>query len=149
MGAEDDFARLRARYRGRPGAHRPRRPADDVWDALVAVCGWETPHDNDKTSRGRLGRVTRELVAMEATAADVRERASQYRRRMPNVELTPEALLKHWASCVPPRRLLGSHMQPHPIGDEAQQIGEAIDYKTAMAQLQSAMTTRSDEMRGK
>jgi hypothetical protein len=149
--AAHNYARLRAALgKGAPGSHRARRPQDDVWDALCDVLGWNVA-DGDAAARKRLGKAVEALVAAGATASEVKERSSRYRVVMRDAMLTPESLVKHWAACAPPaRRLLGSHLQPHPIGDEAEGIGEALAgadmaaaARAAMARLHQSMEERS------
>lgn len=81
-----------------PRPPRKRTVNDDVWDALVEVCGW-TPRT--PTEKSRLGKVVRALVSVEATGEEVRRRAREYRRRWRGVDLTPEALEKHWSTMAP------------------------------------------------
>lgn len=69
---------------------------NETWDALAAVLGWE-PERGDRAGEKRFGKAVRDLNAVAATPASIRQRAGEYRRRWPNVRLTPEAFLKHWS----------------------------------------------------
>jgi hypothetical protein len=73
---------------------RARRPADDVWDAVEEVVGW-TP--TTKPERDRFGRVVTTLLGHNATGDEVRRRGGNYRATWPHLDLTPEALVKHWS----------------------------------------------------
>lgn len=72
---------------------RTRTAKDDVWDSLVAAFGEPTT----STSRAFYGKVSAELSKAGATAAQVKERHSEAKKRW-SFEFTPQALLKHWDS---------------------------------------------------
>lgn len=80
-----------------PDAERPR---DDVWDAMLEVCGID-PDGITKSSRGAYNRAARDLKDAHATRETIIERAFVFRRRWPQVSLTPTALARRWPECDP------------------------------------------------
>jgi hypothetical protein len=83
---------------------KPRR-RDDLWDAVMDACGVETTSITS-TARGAYQRAVKDLRAVEANPAQVRDRAAVYRLRYREASLTPQALAKHWPSLDP------SHLPP-------------------------------------
>lgn len=83
-----------------------KRAPDELWDALVLELG----DVSTKTERGERNSAVKELREAGATAADIHLRCRAYRRKWPEMELTPSALKKHWSSLAgPPAR------EPQPI----------------------------------
>jgi len=72
------------------------RPRNVVWDAVVEVCSIDTS-SIPKSQASLIGKVVAELAGLEATPEDIRSRGGIYKRKFPNVPLTPTALLKQWA----------------------------------------------------
>lgn len=72
------------------------RPRDDVWDAMLAVCGLSgsTP---TATERGKWNHAAKDLRDVGATPGEISRKARVYRRRWPNVSLTPMALAANWS----------------------------------------------------
>lgn len=83
-------------------APRAKSARDLLWDALCEVLGWN-PEKMTKGERGRLGRTVTGLLEAGARPGDVHARAARYREHWPNVDLTPEALEKHWSTFAPPK----------------------------------------------
>jgi len=54
-----------------------------------------------KSSRGRINSAVTEAAEADITAADVRERGQLYRETWPDVDRSPQALLKHWEGFSP------------------------------------------------
>ena len=71
------------------------RPRDPIWEGLVTVLGTEP---GTKAERGRWNGVVKELREAGATEDDIAARAREYRRRWPDVALTPNALCANWGS---------------------------------------------------
>lgn len=69
------------------------RPRDDIWDALTSALECE-PHT--ESERGAWNKARKELAAAEATPEQIHHRADEYRRRWPNMTLSPNALARHW-----------------------------------------------------
>lgn len=145
--ARTSYQRLAHRLgHGGPDPMRPRRPSDDVWDALAAVCGWQVA-PGDRSARTRLGRCTRELMDAGATGPEVRERAAQYRRIMGDgVLLSPEALVKHWAACAPPKRPVSIFDASEDDWRRANTQDERIGLKEALERLNGAMDMRASHL---
>lgn len=66
---------------------------DPIWEAVAQL--WfggnvTRPH------RSRCGKIVRDLHDLEATAEELHRRYANYRREWPDIECTPEALVKHW-----------------------------------------------------
>jgi len=72
------------------------RPRNVVWDAVIDVCDIDTK-SIPKSQSSLIGKVVAELAGLEATPEDIRARGGIYKRKFPNVPLTPTALLKQWA----------------------------------------------------
>jgi len=70
---------------------------DNLFDKIAEVCGWETSNLT-KSSRGQLNKAVKELRDVGATADQVGGKAAAYREKYPGIELTPTALIKHWAA---------------------------------------------------
>ena len=60
---------------------------------MVAELGSVVSVEHDSK---RINKAVRDLKARNATGDEVRRRAKRYRDKWPNVELTPESLVKHW-----------------------------------------------------
>ena len=77
-----------------PLSEQTRKP-DPLWDALVAELGYqpETP-----SGRGPWNAALKQIRDAGATRPDVEARCAEYRRRWPDMSLTPPALAKHWAA---------------------------------------------------
>lgn len=80
-----------------PVPARNGRPPDVVWNAMLEVCGinGEIP----SSARGAYNKARSELNAVHATPETIRQRASIFRMRWPQVSLTPTALSRRWAEC--------------------------------------------------
>lgn len=80
---------------------RPR----PVFDALIIACYGEgkTHRDLTRTAQGEVNAAARQIEALDATAEDVVQRATAYRKHdtLGGVMLTPSALVKHWPSLAP------------------------------------------------
>lgn len=83
-----------------PTASPPRAP-DEIWDTLLEVCGVNSP-DITAAMRGSLNRAVADLRAVQASPGEIKIRARRYRQSMPNAQLTPPALAKHWATLSGP-----------------------------------------------
>lgn len=75
----------------------PKR--DEIWDALIAACEI-APGSITKGLRGAINRAAKELRAVNATPQTIYHVAACYRREMPDIPLTPNALAKHYARYV-------------------------------------------------
>lgn len=71
------------------------RPQDEIWDALVDALG-SSPET--RTERGRWNKAVMELREIGATPQEVAARCAEYRRRWPDIDLTPTALVANWAT---------------------------------------------------
>lgn len=74
-------------------ARRSPRKADLIWDQVVEVFGIKVVTEADQK---RVGRIVRDLSAKGATPDSIYSAVARYENEWPNVECTPEALLKHW-----------------------------------------------------
>lgn len=86
--------RVRAAPKPRDVGDNKRAP-DPVWDSLVAGIGYNPQTTQE---RKRFGKAVAELKLCGAAPDDIRHRCDHYRRRWPTMELTPEALIKHWST---------------------------------------------------
>lgn len=79
---------------------RKQRERDEVWDALVEVCG-DVKADTETSRRAKCAK---ELKKVGATAAEIRARAREMKRRWPNVTITDTGLVGRWSTVEPRRR---------------------------------------------
>lgn len=89
----------------------PRKPEPRrlLWSALVEA---GLPAPTTEPNQKNWGRVISDLIAVGATPTDVLERVGEYRRRWPDMDLTINALHKHWDAMGSPdttRRRPTSH----------------------------------------
>lgn len=78
---------------------KPSRKADEIWDALLAACNVDAGSVPD-SARGAYNRAVKDLRGIGATPDEIRRRAAIYRRRWPDMALTPTALTRRWAELV-------------------------------------------------
>jgi hypothetical protein len=81
-------------------AVRNQRARDEVWDALLVVCG-VNPDRVPDSARGKYNRAVADLKKLGATRDEIRQRAQVYRLKWPDVSMTPNALVVHWGECDP------------------------------------------------
>lgn len=74
----------------------------ELFDAIAAACGIEKPTSSE---RGRLNKAVKELEAVNASPAEVHERARRWHRKFPDSVLTPQSLPKNWSALAGPRRM--------------------------------------------
>lgn len=72
---------------------RKRTPRDDVWDAVVKVCGIT---EVTKSLSGQIASSVQQLCDVGAIPGQVHVRAQRYGLKYPGAALTPTALAKHW-----------------------------------------------------
>jgi len=83
-------------------ARRSSRPRDEVWDALLLVCGISPDGPFTRAERGKYNAAVKQLKEVGATAADVAERAALYRLQMPpQSAMTPSAIVANWSRLTP------------------------------------------------
>jgi len=76
-----------------PASKKKARPPDELWDAAVAIIGYEPRTDNE---RGKLNASLKQLREVEATPAELGERAERYRRIHPDWTFSINAVASHW-----------------------------------------------------
>jgi len=74
-----------------------RKVQDGLFEKVAEVCGWDTTNLT-KSSRGQLNKAVKELRDIGATSDQVGGKAAAYKEKYPGMELTPTALIKHWAA---------------------------------------------------
>ena len=83
-----------------PDAKQKRQKAQDhIWDTLLEVCGLSGANPTP-SERGAWNKSVQALKAVDATPAEIQARATAYRRKWPQVSLTPTALARRWNECV-------------------------------------------------
>jgi hypothetical protein len=84
-----------------PPPKKPRKPrrTDALWDALVDA---GLPKPTTSSAEANWSKVTNDLLTIGATPEQVRERVAEYRRRWPAMELTVNAIHKHWDALAIP-----------------------------------------------
>lgn len=75
------------------------RPKDQIWDTMLAVCGLNGSKPT-LSERGAWNKSAQALRAVNATPREIQARAVAYRKRWPNVSLTPTSLARRWSECV-------------------------------------------------
>lgn len=76
-------------------APRPARPRDEIWDTVAELFYGGTvaePHAR------AVGRIVRDLKALNATPREIRERLLRMQTAWPTLTLTGTALVKHWVT---------------------------------------------------
>lgn len=106
------------------------RGKDELWEALVGELG--TP--STKTERGRYNAALKELREIGASPPDVLARCRFYRRRWPDIALTPQALTGNWTQLVPPPTVA------------TQPIEEVVDMPELTGEQQAANLERVREL---
>src|SRR5215471_377805 len=92
------------RYLSREEIRMAERERDQVWDALIEVCGYTEPYTTDE--RGRANTARKELMSLYGEEAAfvlpamIRERAEAWKRVYPEIALTPQALTGNWSSII-------------------------------------------------
>lgn len=76
---------------------KKERARDLIFEALLEACGVDYATLTE-SGRGPINRGVRELKAVDANPEEIHRRASVYRRRYPEITLTPSALVKHWGA---------------------------------------------------
>lgn len=72
-----------------------KKKRDHIFETLVDVCGYRLD-ELTKTARGRLNAAAKELREIGASPDGVRARAGVYRRRWPDIDLTPQGLVANY-----------------------------------------------------
>lgn len=70
---------------------------DGLFDKIAEVCGYDTS-TLTKSARGQLNKAVKELREVGADADQVGGKAAAYKEKYPGMDLTPTALIKHWAA---------------------------------------------------
>jgi len=98
------------------------RGRDEVWDTVMLVCGIGEGSIT-KSSRGAYNKSVKDLRDISATPRQIIERAVVFRRRWPDVSLTPTALSRRWPECDPDRQHQGRPSLP----EEREQLARLSD----------------------
>jgi hypothetical protein len=72
---------------------RRESPRDSLWDALEAELGAVAT----RSERGKRNNALKQLREVRASPAQVAAKCAAYRQRWPGVEITDQALVKHWS----------------------------------------------------
>lgn len=110
----------------RPAAKKKERARNPIWDALVENLRW-TPATPSEQSR--LGKAVRDLKGIDATPEDIARKCALYRSKYRGLDLTPEALLKHWSSL---------ELQPEPeaeVPDWSKEQSRVLSREEVLASL--------------
>lgn len=81
-------------------AEPKKREPDEIWNAVLDVCGINPSTLNDQ-ERGKHNRAVKLIKQSQATPDDVYIRAQVYRRKFDGIVMTPIALANHWSSLDP------------------------------------------------
>lgn len=99
-------------------APKTARKSDPLWDALVSEMG---AAPGTQIERGAWNKAAKELRDAGATPEQVTARCEEYRKRWPDLTLTPMALVKHWGALSVPSRA-----SPNGWADRQQANHEAV-----------------------
>ena len=69
---------------------------DLVFEALCEACGIDYSSTMTKSQRGAINKAAKELREIEATPEEIFRVAAAYRIRWPSIDVTPNAITKHW-----------------------------------------------------
>lgn len=83
---------------GKPPSNR-----DEMFEAVAQVCGIDWQAGLTKTERGEVNNAVKQLRDIEAPVDQVHAKARAYRKRWPEMDLTPSALVKHWSKIDAPK----------------------------------------------
>jgi biotin operon repressor len=94
-------------FRSEPSENRKEEPLaatpkkesakkDELFEAIAAACNIDWT-ELTRTGRGQLNAAAKELRDIGVTPEQVQPKATAYRKRYPEAQLTPNALVKHWA----------------------------------------------------
>ena len=92
-----------------------------LFTALVEVCGYEPPIPGPEGSK--IGKCAKHLREIGASPEDVTARAQAYRKRWPDIDLTPTGLVSNWAQVASSRN---GHRRAPPSPDACQKCGEKL-----------------------
>jgi hypothetical protein len=102
-------------------APKPIRARDPIWDALVTLMGYEPQTKNE---RSNWGACVKQLKEADATPGEVARRGANYRAHYSDeIDLTPNALVKHWGELASVRARAAPHRggnsppEPPPVRD--------------------------------
>ena len=103
---------------------------DELFEAVASGCGIDWTQLT-RTGRGQLNAATKELRDIGVTPDQVGGKASAYRKMYPDAPLTPNALVKHWASLTPVGQNRRSSKPSceycqQPLDDHDQQVCQAF-----------------------
>lgn len=73
---------------------RPKR-RDLIFEAICEAWG-RTPDGLTRDERGRVNNAAKQLREVGASAAEIRVRVKRYHEEWPEMEISPQALTKHW-----------------------------------------------------
>jgi hypothetical protein len=73
---------------------RDEAPAHKEMFGIVCEL-WELS-PKTKSQRSRVGNVVRDFLVLGATKSDIQLRRENFRRRWPDADDSPEAIIKHW-----------------------------------------------------
>lgn len=76
-----------------PAVQNNGRKRDELWDMMVRVMGHEP---TTKSERGKWNKAVKELRDAGFTAEDLYHRALAYRRRWPDIDMTPTGIVGNW-----------------------------------------------------
>lgn len=72
------------------------RERDEIFETVCEVVGIDWSDPMTKSQRGSINRAVKELREIDASPDQVRRVALAYRLRWPDIDLTPNAITKHW-----------------------------------------------------
>ena len=79
------------------GSQKRTRKPDTIFDAVVSVCGLD-PTVMTSSARGAVNKAVKELRDVEATAETIVQVADAYRKKWPELSISPSAIAKHYPS---------------------------------------------------
>ncbi|MDP3952615.1 hypothetical protein [Microbacterium sp.] len=93
----------------------------DLFAALVEACGYQAPIPGPEGSK--IGKCAKHLREIGATPDDVHARAGAYRKRWPDIDLTPTGLVSNWAQVTASKK----GVRTLPRADACGQCGQKLE----------------------
>ncbi len=75
---------------------------DPIFETVSSVCGIDWTLPMTRSQRGQINKAAKELREIEADPEAIVRVAAAYRIRWPSIDLTPNALVKHWGTATAP-----------------------------------------------
>lgn len=79
-------------------SERAPRQRDEVWEAVLQLCGIPLDAPLTKSERGKYNAAVKELKDVGATPAEISRRVRAYRTTWPGISVTPNGIVANWST---------------------------------------------------